>query len=126
MQKQNVLHYAIIHIIIYEVGVSMNSVVVIIDGIKFDIEPAYYNITVGSLIDEAKDRKNDTALIKYLKNKYAGYTGVPYVFMEDETHLNKNTIDNWLRCELGHKGNLKDKFIPFELVSEMARKEYNG
>ncbi len=94
---------------------------VMIDEIKFEIEDAYYDVTIGSLIYEAQDRKKEDALINYLKNKYDGYIGVPYDFMEDETHLSKTSIDNWLRCELGTKSSLKNKFIPFELVSEMAR-----
>ena len=104
----------------------MNSVLVMIDGIKFEIKPTYYDITISSLIKEVKDRRKDDALVEYLKNKYDGYIGVPYDFIEEETHLNKAAIDNWLRCELEQKSKLKDKFVPFELVSKMARSRLDG
>jgi hypothetical protein len=87
----------------------------IIDEI-FEVEPEYYDVPIGELIQKALDRKKESALVEYLKNKYAGFVGIPTSCLEDELLIEPNQVQNFLSLYYGRK---KVQFVDFGLVADV-------
>ena len=95
----------------------MQTVAVRIMDEVFEVEPEYYDVPVGELIQEAYDRKKESALVGYLKRKYDGYIGIPTSCLEDELLIEPNQVQNFLSLHYGRK---KVEFVDFGLVADVV------
>lgn len=95
---------------------SSEPIIVKILDTEFEITPAFYNESIGGFIAEAEHRRKESHLVKYLKEKYSGFVGIPIEFLNDELLFDSETqLKNFLKVHYGRK---KVEFVDFELVAD--------
>ena len=80
---------------------------VTINGHELGISPQHLDMTVRELAKIADGLDKEGRLIAYLKQKYSGYSGVPFECLADETHMTELESAKYVKYVLGVNGGVK-------------------